>query len=241
MESTLLTAEGITKRYGKKTVLDNISFSLRKGEVLGLFGPNGSGKSTLLDILAMASRPSEGTLSVFGRDPLKESGILRTFIGYVPQDIALFEELTVTENLLCWTKEPMVRANLRISQILCELKLTEVAKVQITKLSGGMKRRVNLAAALLFEPKLLLLDEPFVGMDSESLLNTQTLLSSFTDSGTAAIISGHTPEHILPLAQKIMIIVKGVPAFFGERDIFLSHGNGDPKKAMCALLAESAQ
>lgn len=240
-ESILLEAKDLTKRYGKRIVLGGVSFDVQPGEVLGLFGPNGSGKSTLLDVLALATRPTTGMLVIAGHDTGKAPGLARPLIGYVPQDIALFEELTVMDNLLCWTKEPRKKVKARIASVLSALRLLPVAKQKINTLSGGMKRRVNLAVALLCEPKLLLLDEPFVGMDAQSVADTQALLWSIAQTGTAEIISGHTPEQILPLANRVLVISGGQPVFLGERDAFLAYGKGNPFSAMQVLASGMMQ
>ncbi|HAL74033.1 MAG TPA: hypothetical protein DCM45_02940, partial [Clostridiales bacterium] len=116
-------ADNLCRRYGRKLVLQDVSFTLGRGEVLGLFGPNGSGKSTLMEIIALAARPTTGRITFNGCDVLAHVRDFRPMIGYVPQDIALFEELTVMDNLLCWTRLPRDLARQRISEIISALSL----------------------------------------------------------------------------------------------------------------------
>jgi ABC-type multidrug transport system fused ATPase/permease subunit len=150
MGTEYLSAVSLGRDYAAVSVLREITFSLRQGEVLGLFGPNGSGKSTLLNILALADRPSVGGLRIDGDDAAHKAVKLRRKIGYVPQDVALFEELTVKDNLLCWSRLPgreAKRKALELAEVLC---LKTLLSKQVGALSGGMKRRVNLAVCAYF-------------------------------------------------------------------------------------------
>ena len=110
MDDLILKVSGVSKNYRENSVISDISFSLKKGEIVGVLGKNGSGKSTLLDIIALALKPDGGHIHIAGQDALKNGASIRPRIGYVPQDIALFEELTVRENLLCWTRAPLREA-----------------------------------------------------------------------------------------------------------------------------------
>jgi ABC-2 type transport system ATP-binding protein len=192
MAGTRLQTEGITKKYGAAAVLNGVAMSLASGEVLGLFGPNGSGKSTLLDILALALRPDGGRILIDGADALADPGAYRSRIGYAPQDVALFEELTVRENLLCWSRLPGKDAREKAGEVAARLSLEPILKKRVSSLSGGMKRRVNLAVCLMGAPKLLILDEPFTGVDMENADKMTALLKELAGDGIAQVISGMT-------------------------------------------------
>jgi ABC-2 type transport system ATP-binding protein len=231
------------RRYGRQEVLSDVSFSLRQGEVLGLFGPNGSGKSTLLDILALAIRPSTGSILFHGEDVLSRVGQVRPLIGYVPQDIALFEELTVMDNLLCWSRLPARQTRARVAEIAGALCLGDISGQKVATLSGGMKRRVNLGVALLGSPSLLVLDEPFAGVDLDHRGIMQTLLRQLTGLGVSQVISSHSLEDILPLADKIMVLREGHVLFYDDLAVFRQRtaaADGQPHLAFRAILDSAA-
>jgi ABC-2 type transport system ATP-binding protein len=233
----------ISRRYGRKDVLRDVTFSLDQGEVLGLFGPNGSGKSTLLDILALAVRPTSGSILLRGEEVLTRASQIRPSIGYVPQDIALFEELTVMDNLLCWSRLPAGQTRARVREIAGALCLGDIAGQKVATLSGGMKRRVNLGVALLGSPSLLVLDEPFAGVDLDHRDIMQTLLRQLTGLGVSQVISSHSLEDILPLASKIMVLREGQVLFFDDIAVFRERtaaANGQPHLAFRAILEGSA-
>jgi ABC-2 type transport system ATP-binding protein len=213
-------------RYGRKPVLHDLSFSLHRGSVLGLFGPNGSGKSTLMRYLALIARPDGGQILIDQRDAWSHVAELRRTIGYVPQDIALFEELSVLDNLLCWTRLPYAAAQARARQIADELNLGDLLKQRVANLSGGMKRWVNLAVALMGAPTLLVLDEPFAGVDSEHSAAIEALLLRLASQGVSQIISGHHPDQILKLADQLLVLKQGRLVFSGGKDTFIRQAPG---------------
>ena len=222
----LLCARDLTKTYGSKTVLRVAELSLGSGAALCLFGPNGSGKSTLLDILALAVRPDGGSLVIGGKDALSDPRTVRGTIGYAPQDIALFDELTVSENLLCWSRDSGAAAKADTERVMEELSLSALRKKRVRDLSGGMKRRVNLAAALLGAPTLLVLDEPFAGMDFEAIENTLSLLAEQKKKGVSILLSDHSASRPLPLLDKVMVLREGKAVYCGFREDFLAIGGG---------------
>ena len=233
-------AQGLCRHYGRRQVLQDVSFSLGRGQVMGLFGPNGSGKSTLLEIIALASRPSAGRLLFDGADVLSRVREFRPLVGYVPQDIALFEELTVMDNLLCWTRLPREMARQRIAGISAALSLEIFVNQRVMTLSGGMKRRVNLAVAMLGSPSLLVLDEPLAGVDLEHQEIMLEFLKKMTGLGVSQIISSHAIEDLLPLTDQIMILREGCVLFYGSREDFLIRsGQLEPQQALRAILTGS--
>lgn len=226
MTDEILRTEGLSKKYGKVHALQNVSFSLGRGEVLGLFGQNGSGKSTLLDIIALAAKPDEGHIYFDGAEVNTNLTAARRRIGYVPQEIALFDELTVRENLLCWSRLPGKKAKARVDEISEKLNLSEISKKKISELSGGMKRRVNLAVALLGEPEMIVLDEPFAGVDADNTDGIEKVLGRLAASGTAQIVSGHSAEQMLPLMDKVLVLSLGQAVYFADKQTFVSHAEG---------------
>ena len=221
MDNTFLCAEAISKKYGKVNALKEVSFSLERGEILGLFGRNGSGKSTLLDIVALATESESGKIIIDGEEVGSKRTSFRRRIGYVPQEIALFEELTVKENLLCWSRLPGKKAKQRADEIAERLNLNEFYGKRVSALSGGMKRRVNLAVALLCEPELLVLDEPFAGVDTDNTEIIERVLRELADSGMGIIVSGHSPEQLVPLVDKVLVLSYGERIYFDEKAEFL--------------------
>ena len=221
MGKEFVRAEGLTKKYGDVDALNSVSFSLGRGEILGLFGLNGSGKSTLLDILALAARPDSGRIFFDGAEVSYKTASARRRIGYVPQDIALFEELTVRENLLCWSRLPGKKAKKRADETAERLNLTDFYSKKVSALSGGMKRRVNLAVALLGEPELMVLDEPFAGVDADNTDWIELKLREMADTGAAVIVSGHTPERLIPLLDRLLVLSEGRAVWYGEKADFL--------------------
>ena len=226
MDNEILRAEGISRRYGVVNALCDVSFSLNRGEVLGLFGQNGSGKSTLLDIIALAAKPDSGKIVFDGLEVGANLTAVRRRIGYVPQEIALFEELTVCENLLCWSRLPGKKAKERAREVSEALNLSDISRKKVAELSGGMKRRVNLAVALLGEPELIILDEPFAGVDTDNTDGIEKRLRELADRGTAQIVSGHSPEQMLPLIDKVLVLSHGEIVYFDDKDAFVRSAEG---------------
>lgn len=164
----MLKVNELTKKYGRKTILNTINFRAEQGEIVGLVGENGAGKSTLLNILATLQQPTEGNLSLHDLGYKSHYKLLRKKIGYVPQDIAVWEEFTVEENMLFFERLSWKRkTNGELRQLCTEMKLDKWNE-QVKTLSGGMKRKLNLAISLIHDPEVLLLDEPTVGIDLKS-------------------------------------------------------------------------
>lgn len=223
-QQALLSAKGITKAYGRKTVLKDAELLLEQGSALCVFGANGSGKSTLLDILALAARPDSGSLLINGQNALSDPRQLRRCIGYAPQDIALFEELTVKENLIVWSTGDRKKSEDSACRIMDELMLANYARKKIRELSGGQKRRVNLAVALLGDPDLLVLDEPFAGMDIESVDITMRLLIRHKKRGAGIVLSDHNAGRPLELLDQVMILREGDTIYNASSSDFVRLG-----------------
>lgn len=201
----MLRGNNICKVYGKQNVLNNIDIKLNKGEIVALIGINGSGKTTLLDILALAQRSDSGNIYIddeLASDDNKDK--MRKKIAYVPQDVALFEEISVKENLLCWSKLSKEETLKRIEELEPYFNLQEMYSKKITKLSGGMKRRINFAVALLGEYDYMILDEPLAGVDQENTDRMVGFLKNERDKGKGILITGHERLLITTYADRII-------------------------------------
>lgn len=204
----------IVKSYDEHRVLNNISFEIKKGSIIGLAGPNGAGKSTLLNILALLYMPDKGQYYIDGKPTNENVDDFRPIIGYVPQEIALFEELSVFDNLLYWSKYPKKKAKEIAKEIGHKLDLCSLFDKKIKHLSGGMKRRVNLGVALLNSPRILVLDEPMVGIDEKHCDMIFSYFKELASQGVTQIISGHSAEQLMQIAEKILYISEGEVRFF---------------------------
>lgn len=208
----LLKVDGLVKSFGTIRAVDSVGFEVRPGEVYGLLGPNGAGKTTTISIIAGLLQPDAGEVSVDGVPFRSDPQRAKRVMGVVPQDLALYEELTGRENLEFWGRiagltSPEARS--RTTELLEALLLTDRAKDVLRTYSGGMKRRINLGCALLHRPKLLLLDEPTVGIDPQARLNILEFIRGLRASGTAILYTTHYLEEAETLCQRIGIIDHG--------------------------------
>lgn len=214
----MLIGTNLSKQYNGVPALRNASAELAPGSTLMLLGRNGSGKSTLLNILALSMTADSGSVQV---DDLSGRAA-RAAIGFAPQEIALFEELSVEENLRCWCRLTSKEAGVRIADITEQLGLTAELRKQLRKLSGGQKRRVNLAAALVNEPRYLLLDEPFAGVDEESERRILALLADRVQKGCGLLIASHQPRLLRALATHAMVLERGETTFYGAAEDYFA-------------------
>jgi len=208
----MLGVERLAKTFGAIHAVDAVSFEVRPGEIYGLLGPNGAGKTTTIAMISGLLKPDAGEVFVagtaLGADPRKAKRIM----GVVPQELAIYEELTGRENLEFWGRMAGLSARdarARTSELLAALTLTDRAKDAVKTYSGGMKRRINLGCALLHRPQLLLLDEPTVGIDPQARLNILEFIGNLRASGTAILYTTHYLEEAESLCQRIGIIDHG--------------------------------
>jgi len=220
MKESILRVEQLGKVYGKHIALHDISLSLKEGEILGIAGENGAGKSTLLSVLATVQKPSHGTIYFFNKDIGSIRNTYRREIGYVPQEIALFEELSGYENLVFFAKSyrvPAEEVETRISEV---CRITEFdekdLKRPVGQYSGGMKRKINIGAALLHRPKLLLLDEPLANLDLMAEEQVLEALKSLAARGTSILYTGHNMEQMEQLCHCVCFLKDGKQMFFGR-------------------------
>lgn len=207
-----LDIQHLSKKYGKKIALESISFSVKKGTCFGLLGPNGAGKSTTMKILTGIVIADNGFVKILGLDSIEHRQSIQQKVGYVPQSITLYEELNAYDNLLFFGKMYGVKDNLlkeRIRKVLLQTGLLDRAKDKVKEYSGGMKRRINIAAALLHEPKILILDEPTVGIDPQSRNHIFDMIHELKKEGVTIIYSTHYMEEVEALCDEIAIIDNG--------------------------------
>jgi ABC-2 type transport system ATP-binding protein len=209
----------LSKLYGGSPAVDSIDLELSNG-VTGLLGPNGAGKTTLLRILATSLAPSSGELRILGHDPASPAGRLaiRRGLGYVPQELGLYDNFTAFDfvDYIAILKEHVHRRarHDEVRRVIDEVDLGDVRSKKIRKLSGGMRRRVALAQALLGDPALLVLDEPTVGLDPEQRLRFRQMVSRHADR-RCVVLSTHMTEDVEALCDRVIVLDRGAVTFDG--------------------------
>ena len=226
----IVEARGLTKRFGRSTALDGVDLDLERG-ITALLGPNGAGKTTFLRILATALAPTSGSLRVFGRDPADALGRLaiRRQLGYVPQELGLYDNFTAFDfvdyvAILKEHEDRRARHN-EVRRVLEDVDLSDVRSRKIRKLSGGMRRRVALAQALLGDPALVVLDEPTIGLDPEQRLRFRQVISRQADQ-RCVVLSTHMTEDVEAMCDRVVVLDHGAVSFDGTPATLagLAHG-----------------
>ena len=208
----MLKVNEVSKSYKDKKVLKGISFSVKEGEILGLLGPNGAGKSTLINCICGLAKIDGGAVEVFGLDNSKNAKVIRQQMGVVPQDIAVVEELSAYENCMFMGGLYGLKGNelkTKVKEALEFVGLWDRRKDIPGKYSGGMKRRLNIACALVHRPKLLIMDEPTVGVDPQSRNYIMESIRKLNDEGTTIIYTSHYMEEVEELCDRIVIVDEG--------------------------------
>ena len=212
MPESLISARGLTKKFGDFTAVDGIDFDVAKGESFGLLGPNGAGKSTTMRIIAATSRRTSGTISILGRDPEEHGPQVRAHLGVVPQQDNLDTELTFTENLYIYGRYFGLSkkfVNKKVEELLAFAQLEEKKDVKVEVLSGGMKRRLTIARALVSEPDILMLDEPTTGLDPQARHILWDRLFRLKEDGVTLIITTHFMDEAEQLCDRLVVMDKG--------------------------------
>ena len=207
-----LVASGLTKSFDGVQVVESVSFTVHSQEIFGLLGPNGAGKTTTIRMLSTVLDPDEGDVSVGGHSLARESDAVRRLIGVCPQELALYPELSATDNLIFFGRMAGLsgrESKERAEDILQRVGLTERAKDAVRKYSGGMKRRVNIAIALMSRPRLLFLDEPTVGIDPQSRNHIFDTVLALRDEGMSVLYTTHYMEEADRLCDRIGIMDEG--------------------------------
>ncbi|MFD0798421.1 ABC transporter ATP-binding protein [Maribacter chungangensis] len=215
-----LTVTNVSKRYGYKTfALKDFSITIEKG-ILGLLGPNGAGKSTLLKMIATVNKPTEGLIGLNKNNIIKDPNYMRQQLGFLPQDFGVYPNLNAVEFLKYMAAIKGVggaNLNERINQLLVGLNLTESARKPIGSYSGGMKQRVGIAQALLNNPKVVIFDEPTVGLDPEERVRFRNLISDLANE-SIVILSSHIVSDIDSIADKVAIMKNGSLITHGKQE-----------------------
>ena len=213
MSNTILEANGLVKKFGDFVAVNDVSFTMEAGEVFGLLGPNGAGKSTTISMLTCLFPPNEGDMRIFGHDVVKNAAEVKKLIGVVPQDIALYPTLSARDNLSFFGEMYGLKGRdlkERVETVIDYVAMRERAKDAIKTYSGGMKRRINLAAGLVHSPKLLFLDEPTVGVDPQSRNHIFESVERLNkEQGMAILYTTHYMEEAERLCDRVGIIDRG--------------------------------
>jgi ABC-2 type transport system ATP-binding protein len=204
--------KSLVKRYGEQTVVDQIDLDVLEGEVLGLLGPNGAGKSTTINMLCGLINADAGDVVLFGQKQSTKNLKIRSGLGLVTQDLTLFSELNVYENLryvggLYGLRSAALKS--RVEEVLEFIELKDHSKKKPKQLSGGMKRRLNIGCALLHKPKLLIMDEPTVGVDPQSRNRILETVKKLAEQGTTVIYTSHYMEEVEAVCDRIVIMDLG--------------------------------
>jgi len=212
MTESILIAKDLRKTYGDNEAVKGISFSVLRGEIFSLLGPNGAGKTTTINMLSCLIEPTSGTAEIAGHAIPGDTLGVRRAIGVVPQEIALYDALSARQNLEFWGRlydmsgKELTR---RIDQVLEQVGLSDRAKDKVKTFSGGMKRRINIAAGLLHKPQLLFMDEPTVGIDPQSRRRILDMVRELRDQGMTVLYTTHYMEEAEELSDRVGIIDKG--------------------------------
>lgn len=209
---SFLEVRGLRKVYGDAAAVDGVDFAVEKGEVFGLLGPNGAGKSTTISMISGLLRPTGGAIILKGQDVTRDATAVKEVLGLVPQDIALYPTLTARENLTFWGRMYGISGTLlteRVNQALEYAGLADRAKDRIDTYSGGMKRRINIAAALVHRPELLIMDEPTVGIDPQSRNHILETVLSLNKEGITVIYTSHYMEEVEEICSRVAIMDHG--------------------------------
>ncbi|WP_269775397.1 ABC transporter ATP-binding protein [Bacillus siamensis] len=218
----MLELTDLTKKYGDFTAVNHISLRVEKGEIFGLLGPNGAGKSTTVSMISTVLSPTDGTICINGMSLQKQPAAIKKVMGIVPQEIALYQALSAKDNLAFFGSLYGLSGkelDKRVDEVLDIIELKEQRNQRVSEFSGGMKRRVNIGAALMNEPKLFILDEPTVGIDPQSrhhILETVKTLNQ--EKGMTVIYTSHYMEEVEYLCERAAIMDRGSIIACGTKD-----------------------
>ncbi len=230
LQQPLLLTEGLVKEYRQRRVVNGVSISVAPGEIVGLLGPNGAGKTTTFNIVVGVVRPDAGTVNFQGRNmtrlPMHKRA--RLGIGYLTQEPSIFRKLTVEQNILAILETCRISRQeraVRLKYLLEELDMARLAKSKAYTLSGGEKRRLEITRALVTSPRLLLLDEPFSGIDPIAVYEVQKIVRRLKERGLGILITDHNVRETLKLVDRAYLIHKGEVVYEGAAEQLVN----DPK------------
>ena len=247
---TILEVKDLKKNYGDFAAVKGITFDIKEGEIFSLLGPNGAGKTTTISMLSTLYAPTAGDATIAGHSVTKSPMDVRHAIGVVPQDLALYEDLSARENLTFWGQMYGLSGSSlknRVEEVLGQIGLVDKAKDRVKTYSGGMKRRVNIGVGLLHKPKLLFMDEPTVGIDPQSRRAILDTVKDLNKQGMTVLYTTHYMEEAEELSNRVGIIDHGeliaigtqkeLTQQVGETETLLLHigENEDPEALISAL------
>lgn len=210
----MIEVKGLTKCFGYKKALNRINLLIMRGECLAIFGPNGAGKTTLIQILSSLMRPTSGQVLICGYDVQREGEEVRKRIGVISHQTFLYDKLTAFENLEFYGRMYNVKeSGKRIEEVLERVGLRDHKSDQVQTLSRGMRQRLSLARAILHEPSILLLDEPYAGLDQSGMETFKGILEDFIESSGTTIMTSHDLERALEVCSRVAIMSFGVVVF----------------------------
>ena len=225
--ATLLQTDKLVKVYGGRAVVNGVDINVRRGEVVGLLGPNGAGKTTSFYMIVGLVRPNSGRVLFDGKDvtgmPMFKRS--RSGMGYLPQEESVFRKLTVEQNIMAileTTKLSKSERKARCEELLHQFGIEHIAKNTALTLSGGEKRRLTIARSLVTNPSLLMLDEPFSGVDPIAVFDVQQIISNLRDAGLAILITDHNVRETLAIVDRAYLIFEGRVESEGPKDFLLN-------------------
>ncbi|MEZ4366512.1 MAG: ABC transporter ATP-binding protein [Kofleriaceae bacterium] len=228
--TTALVAHGLAKRYGARIAVAEASFEVAAGEIVGLLGPNGAGKTTTISMIAGVVTADAGHVEIAGHDLARAPGAARAALGLVPQELALYEELSARQNLRYFGRLYGLRGadlDARCAWALEAAGLADRAREPVQRFSGGMKRRLNLVIGLLHRPTVVILDEPTVGVDPQSRAHLLATVAALRDDGMAVVYTSHYMEEVAALCGRIAIMDEGTIVARGTVDeLVAAHASG---------------
>ncbi len=247
----MISVENLSKRFGEVQAVDRVSFTVAQGELFGLLGPNGAGKTTTIGMISGLLRPDEGTVRIENYNLWESPRAAKRLLGLVPQDLALYQEFSARENLRFWGGLygiPRLELKRSTEELLERVGLADRAREPVSRYSGGMKRRLNLAVGLVHKPKALLLDEPTVGIDPQARNSILELIRDIARQGTTVILTTHHLDEAERLCDRIAIIDHGrilqtgslseLVKVVGERDIIALRGDFTAEQLRQCLQSE---
>jgi ABC-2 type transport system ATP-binding protein len=214
MESeTVIETVALTKRYGRQTAVDKLSFRVKEGEIFGFLGPNGAGKTTTLLMLLGLSRPSAGSATVCGLDPLRKARDVKRRVGYLPENVGFYGDLDAFQSLEFVASLNGMRKDVvpdKIYELLDMVGLKQDARKKVGAFSRGMKQRLGIAEVLIKDPKILFLDEPTLGLDPDGALRSMDLIESLNrDSKITVLLSSHNLHQVQKISHRVGIMIQG--------------------------------
>ncbi|ETN88952.1 ABC transporter ATP-binding protein [Thermus sp. PS18] len=214
----VIETHGLTKRYGRVVAVEDLNLEVQEGEVFGLLGPNGSGKTTTILMLLGLTEPTRGEARVLGLDPMREPLKVKSQVGYLPDQVGFYGELTAWENLRYTTRLlglPEAEARARIEEVLKRMGLWEVRDRRVSAFSRGMRQRLGLAEVLLKRPKVAILDEPTLGLDPEAAREFLELIKGLKAEGITILLSSHLLHQVQEVCDRVGLFHKGHLALLG--------------------------